>query len=149
MTTTPDTLPRSDVLAAVRAAWDEATQEKHGNPIIALTTVLRALGMEGHVNEAPRTPEVVLRAMLRAYEQAALDAAIQRARIGSGGRVRFPVAEFEDGAMVLRQALAVVLAGNGGAEEYFRLRRDIDLLADYEARLAGTRPLDAPPMETP
>lgn len=47
--TTPETLPRADVLAAVRTAWDEATREKHGNPHIALTTALRVLGMEEHV----------------------------------------------------------------------------------------------------
>jgi hypothetical protein len=84
--TTPEAMPRADVLAAVRAAWDEATREKHGNPTIALTTVLRVLGMGEHVkvvdgravlvNEAARTPEMVLRAMLRAYEAAALEAEI-------------------------------------------------------------------------
>lgn len=47
--TTPEAMPRADVLAAVGAAWDEATREKHGNPHIALTTVLRVLGMEEHV----------------------------------------------------------------------------------------------------
>jgi hypothetical protein len=91
-----------------------------------------------------RTPEIVLRAMLRAYEAALLDA---HAAYMCGERT-FEAARRVDrlaaDTVAVRYACAWVIAGHND---------DVDLrehrLADYRARLRGDRPLDAPPLEVP
>lgn len=157
--TTPETMPRADVLAAVRTAWDEATRERHGNPIIALTTVLRGLGMGEHVkvvdgravlvNDPPRTPEMVLRAMLRVYEASALALVCEYYGTEIAARPGRDIVRLSDEAdcavSIVRDALALQIARGQNP-----LDASCSLIAtDYAVRLAGTRPLDAPPMEAP
>lgn len=159
MTTTPDSLLRGDVLVAVGTAWYEATREKHGNPIIALTTVLRVLGMGEHVtvkdgravlvNEPTRTPETVLRAMLRVYEASALALVCEYYGTEIAARPGRDIVRLSDEAdcavSIVRDALALQIARGQNP-----LDASCSLIAtDYAARLGSTRPLDAPPMETP
>lgn len=92
---------------------------------------------------AERTPETVLRAMLASYEKAALEAEIAY-------YVAIPDSEEEreqdqrrevlaDDVHTLRKAIAIVLS------EAHRLALPTRLRRDFEARLRGDRPLDAPP----
>lgn len=111
----------------------------------ALVKAANAIERGDHVQPVERTPEVVLRAMLRAYEEAALQAAR-----------RWWLANPDDAAAALAyqdalQALDDVMVGLAGC-----LEGDVpdgeDFLhsgvgQDYEARLRGDRPLDAPPAE--
>jgi len=94
--------------------------------------------------KAERTPEVVLRAMLRAYEAAALEAEIAYFSTDDDDRWadvrRKDVTRWcED----VRGELAAMIADN---HQRFDWPQCVHL--DYEARLRGERPLDAPPMET-
>lgn len=91
-----------------------------------------------------RTPEVVLRAMLAAYEAAALEAEKAFYRAKAHDEIALTASEHADAAVgIVRSAIAMLCAygttnfDNGG----FPIARD------YKARLAGTRPLDAPPLE--
>lgn len=90
---------------------------------------------------APRTPETVLRAMLRAYEAALFAAHVAYMRgdktFDSARRVDRLAADTD----AVRGAAAWVAAGNAdvGLSEY--------RLADYKARLAGKRRPNAPPLE--
>ncbi len=94
--------------------------------------------------EPERTPEVVLRAMLAAYERAALEAAILRFG-NKEARALVAALNADERVMHMRDACAAHIAGDeaGGLR---RLQR-WGLRADYEARLSGARPLNAPPME--
>lgn len=91
---------------------------------------------------APRTPETVLRAMLRAYEAAAFDAmaAYYRAEDGESEWARSD--QLDDFVDELRVETAHLVAGYKGPDLTYPT-----VIADYEARLAGTRPLNAPPLE--
>jgi hypothetical protein len=105
-------------------------------------------------NPAPveRTPETVLRAMLKAYEAAALDATVgffRALKVGEGtSDFSASVIDWQSRREIVFDTLAATLAG--AEEDRERVLNILSLVrADYEARLAGTRPLDAPPMETP
>jgi hypothetical protein len=140
----------------VKAAWDEATRRSHGNPFIALETVLNRLGLDDYVatspsghrvmREAERTPEVVLRAMLRAYEAAALEAMIEHHRAPPDSpeerKAHTRARRLHRDALGLRVEIAGLVCG-------FPMSADWDDASrtDYEARLRGERPLDAPPAE--
>lgn len=113
-----------------------------------LTDVLAAIESEPPAGPGdaalPRTPEVVLRAMLRAYEAAALDAArvYQRSPVDAEGEERAYRAAVERVDDV-REGLAECLED----DDVVFVCESVGL--DYEARLAGTRPLDALPPEAP
>jgi hypothetical protein len=114
-----------------RGTWGEAVLDQ-----------LRAAA-EGE--PAERTPETVLRAMLKSYEKAALEAAIAAWR---GDDTAFVAHQRQADrltalALDIRAALAMLIAGRLGALAPW-LGRGV---ADYEARLRGDRPLDAPPGE--
>lgn len=105
-------------------------------------------------NPAPveRTPETVLRAMLKAYEAAALDATVgffRALKVGEGtSDFSASVIDWQSRREIVFDTLAATLAG--AEEDRERVLNILSLVrADYEARLAGTRPLDAPPMEAP
>mgnify|MGYP003494868936 CR=1 FL=1 len=107
------------------------------NAVVDVEQVLRDAAFE----EPERTPDVVLRAMLRAYEAALFAAHVAYMRgdkTFDGARRVDRLAADTD---AVRGAAAWVAAGNAevGLSEY--------RLADYTARLAGTRPLNAPPLE--
>ena len=91
---------------------------------------------------AERTPEVVLRAMLRAYEARAEAAHVAdiRATCPALRHARNRAQRAND---VLHAMLYWHMAGKDLEWD------DPTLSADYEARLRGDRPLDAPPMEVP
>jgi len=121
-----------------------------------LRTILTSLRPSSRA-EAERTPEVVLRAMLKAYEAAALAAHVGHFRSESNtpterelyDRARLLNRQCE----VIRRELAGVLAGFEDPVDFEvsgeRTARSDDLMADYEARLRGERPLDAPPLGMP
>lgn len=113
-----------------------------GHPLSALHVAaegLRCRDCEAARASAPRTPETVLRAMLTAYEADALE---QEIRFSGGQPMRGGLeSEIRD----IRQHLADVIIHGAGVLCHSTLRSAT--WADYEARLAGTRPLDAPPME--
>lgn len=90
---------------------------------------------------AERTPEVVLRAMLRAYEAYVVRKETAMLRDADMAAKAGWEAALGDLAHVRR---AVVLLPIFGEVRLFD-----SALADYEARLRGERPLDAPPMEAP
>ncbi|WP_341713941.1 hypothetical protein [Erythrobacter sp.] len=100
---------------------------------------------------AERTPLVVLRAMLAAYEKAALDACMTQQRAHKGARGITPeVRELcriaihrGEAVEIAREMLAAVLTNVDP-----KLMATESTWGDYEARLAGTRPLDAPPLDT-
>ena len=105
-------------------------------------------------NPAPveRTPETVLRAMLKAYEAAALDATVgffRALKVGEGtSDFSASVIDWQSRREIVFDTLAATLAG--AEEDRERVLNILSLVrADYEARLAGTRPLDAPPPEAP
>ena len=100
----------------------------------------------------PRTPETVLRAMLRAYEAAAMDATVgffRALKVGEGtSDFSASVIDWQSRREIVFDTLAATLAG--AEEDRERVLSILSLVrADYEARLAGTRPLDAPPPEAP
>ena len=90
-----------------------------------------------------RTPETVLRAMLRAYTDAAVAAEAEVLRASDPTlmqQARYYNAM--DAEANMRSSLAQFLA-DGEIVPWLTER------TDYEARLSGARPLDAPPMEEP
>lgn len=94
-----------------------------------------------------RTPEMVLRAMLGAYEAAALDAAIAWATVAKRDRSTAMgyLTRLERVIAGLRFALGLLCTTS---ESVLRdWRACLSDWSDYEARLAGTTPLDAPPAE--
>lgn len=117
-------------------------------------TVRGAVGMiEGRLPPVDRTPEVVLRAMLRAYEAATFDACLAYFRAEDSGsheeRARHERARFlHRQCDVIRREAAGVAAGYPDPVDFDAAGETSErLMADYEARLRGDRPLDAPPME--
>lgn len=102
-------------------------------------------------NPAPveRTPETVLRAMLKAYEAAALALVCEYYGTEIAMRPGRDIVRLSDEAdcavSIVRDALALQIARGQNP-----LDASCSLIAtDYAARLAGTRPLDAPPLEMP
>lgn len=93
--------------------------------------------------ETKRTPEVVLRAMLKAYQDAALEKAMAYFNSNRVSDLDKSIAA-DKRVVAVRDALAVVLCGRG-------VKTDVSspVGVDYEKRLAGERPLDAPPLEAP
>lgn len=128
------------VMVEHEEAWIGATTAL---PLIAIRSRLEGTAdfMAGRLPPVDRTPEVVLRAMLRAYEEALL---VAHAAYMGGDRT-FEAARKVDrlaaDTAAVRGACAWVISGHA----------DVDLrehrLDDYEARLDGSTPLDAPPME--
>lgn len=103
--------------------------------------------LAGKAPEAPeapeRTPETVLRAMLLAYERAALEAEEAYYRAGRNDEDRsLEASDAADAAVgIVRSALAkLAVYGDAGFDD-----DGPRIAADYAARLAGTTPLDAPP----
>ena len=94
----------------------------------------------------PRTPERVLRAMLKAYEAAAIE--MGRAYYAKGGDALDLLRRSYDAnraVEVVRDCLSEHIAKGLGTFG----RSNATVERDYQARLAGTRPLDAPPPEAP
>lgn len=111
------------------------------------TAFLNVLPDSGRREKAQeRTPETVLRAMLRAYNDSATELLIEWYRMpGDGeetdGRAKWQRLEHVlDAADALRHSLGLLL------NDFDTWRLDIPA-DDYEARLSGQRPLDAPPLE--
>lgn len=105
----------------------------------------QAARLVAEVAEKPveRTPEVVLRAMLAAYEKAALEAEKALCRDRRNEQLTDVARAMHLWVGICRMALADVQVSNQVYPETLgRMLRD-----DYEARLVGTRPLDAPPPE--
>ncbi len=96
--------------------------------------------------ERERTPEMVLLAMLRAYEAAALDATIAEWRYHHDKSFETTGEQARDAAWGVRWALAIVSVGGYEADSAL-VGCSNRVKADYKARLAGTRPLNAPPLE--
>ncbi len=103
---------------------------------------------------APRTPETALPEMLRAYEAAAFDACKAyfrtidpREETEQHARSRLLHRQCE----IIRREAAAVAAGHPDPVDFEtpgEVPGDSDMLmVDYEARLAGKRPLNAPPLE--
>jgi hypothetical protein len=103
--------------------------------------------LRAEVEGAPveRTPEVVLRAMLRAYEPVALEAEEASLRSSKDDdeahRLAWLAGCAIDDVTNLRSSLARLRV------KWWEPRLPTRLAADYEARLRGDRPLDAPPGE--
>lgn len=90
--------------------------------------------------EPERTPEVVLRAMLASYALAAAKAeALIYTRQGASDAEHLRVFDTRNALLNMCAAAAAFFA-DGSLIPWL-------LSTDYEARLAGTRPLDAPPLE--
>lgn len=104
--------------------------------------------IDAFLSESPvgRTPETVLRAMLKAYADALPDAYLVFARAAPSSARQMAAKQWQD---FLERATALLgfWAGNtiltGRPPSIFSNL----LRADYEARLSGARPLDAPPLE--
>lgn len=113
----------------------------------ALVEAPRERGIAVDMPPAERTPEVVLRAMLASYERAALDASIAYFRTAEGTgeerEARKRSIDLDACCANLRDAVASCLS-NGNYEDILLVW---GMLRDYRARLAGTRPLNAPPLE--
>lgn len=96
-----------------------------------------------------RTPETVLRAMVRAYTDAATDAEIDYFRADEMTRA-------EARADALRNCLDEAVMAIRGELGYLCARGEMDTSRewpewvgkDYEARLSGEAPLDAPPAKS-
>ena len=146
---------RSRVLAALNARIEAvdafaAKKRAQGITVAGDRAVGRAEGLreardllqlEGASSAPPAlTPEVVLRAMLAAYERAALEAetAYRRGDVDAFASH----SEIADAAKYIRSTTALYLIF--GSLDI----REPEILADYKARLAGTRPLGAPPLAT-
>lgn len=127
---------------AARAAFNATQPGLPWGDLRAWEAVVQAVDASRPQDPEPeRTPETVLRAMLRAYEAALFAAHVAYMRgdkTFDGARRVDRLAADTD---AVRGAAAWVAAGNAevGLSEY--------RLADYTARLAGTRPLNAPPLE--
>jgi hypothetical protein len=94
----------------------------------------------------PRTPESVLRAMLRAYEQAALDAARAwwRSEDPDDADAHLAYEHALQAWSDVLLGLTMCLEGDAPDADDFM---HTDIGQDYAARLRGDRPVDAPPAE--
>ena len=107
--------------------------------LMPLTEALAARAAQSPV----LTPEVVLRAMLTANEAAALDRAIAHMKAPLYSEYESLSSDEADSrAAHMRDVFASFIAGLD-----WRALLSPEQEDDYEARLAGTRPLDAPPPE--
>lgn len=123
---------------------DAAVRERCRSKTSVLRTVAVYIERGDHVVPSERTPEVVLRAMLAAYEEAAISQARAYYAWPGVDPDLLRVSEKTDAAVtIIRNALAMFLVlGYTLLGNY-----DASLARDYEARLCGERPLDAPPIE--
>jgi hypothetical protein len=107
------------------------------------------------VDAAERTPAIVLRAMLRAYEDEWLDLETKlRCYVRGEGPLtladRHNLEAFRETVPALRGITAEVLSGSPfDPGQTFGRYVPTTIGADYAARLAGTTPLDAPPRRAP
>lgn len=98
----------------------------------------------------PRTPHAVLTAMSRAYTAARFAAHVAALRATPGTAEETAAFALLKRLETWRLAVENEAASEAAlGEDYGTDWTDDVLAADYEARLAGTRPLDAPPMEAP
>lgn len=124
---------------------DVAGRERCRSKAAVLRTVAVYIERGDHVAPVERTPEVVLRAMLRAYEAGAIEA--ETAYMRTCPDVDAAVAALPEAERLgfwcgrLRRETASVIAWGGSPNLVS------EIAADYEARLCGERPLDAPPIE--
>ena len=106
----------------------------------------RRLNEEARVLEVGRTPEIVLRAMLDESLRAWSDAEVAFYAAKDETAEEEAAYHTATGALVRVHALQEALG-------FLRAERAVDMtgvvMADYEARLSGARPLDAPPLEAP
>lgn len=94
-------------------------------------------------HQLPRTPERVLRAMLRVWEEKALSAAVAWAPSHVLDGWGSPdVAAVAACVAMVRVACAFAVVGRSPVDML-----SVSLARDYEARLRGDRPLNAPPAE--
>ncbi len=132
----------ADIRAAFRNLCGSGVPEEHLADMLAT----HAIGLLENqrpewFREAPRTPETVLRAMLRAYTNAAVNA--ETALLRSVAPTIMQQAAYfnaNDAAANMQSSLAQYLA-DGEVTPWLTLH------TDYEARIAGTTPLDAPPAD--
>jgi hypothetical protein len=96
--------------------------------------------------QQPKTPESVLRAMLRAYEQAALDAARAwwRSEDPDDADAHLAYEHALQAWSDVLLGLTMCLEGDAPDADDFM---HTDIGQDYAARLRGDRPVDAPPAE--
>lgn len=107
----------------------------------ALRTAIAYIERGDHLAAVERTPETVLRAMVAAYAQAAVDAEAEVFRHGAGAPIQMKVRMFDtQDAFANMRATAATYFAEGELLPWLNS-------TDYAARLAGTRPLDAPPLE--
>ncbi len=96
---------------------------------------------DGALAEPERTQKTVLRAMLYDYTDHAVEKLVVY-RNGRGDGDFRALDKANEAALRLQDAMADVRAGQRRPV----LRADVE--ADYQARLAGKRPLNAPPLES-
>jgi hypothetical protein len=145
-------------------AHDAAGRERCTNKASVLATVAAYIERGDHlttsidaprVEAAERTPETVLRAMLRAYEDEWLDLETKlRCYVRGEGPLtladRHNLEAFRETVPALRGITAEVLSGSPfDPGQTFGRYAPTAIGADYAARLAGTTPLDAPPRRAP
>lgn len=138
-----------DIRAAFRNLCGSGVPEEHLADMLAT----HAIGLLENqrpewFGDVPRTPETVLRGMLRAYTDAATDAetAYFRADELSADEAR---------ADALRSRLDEALVAIRGELGWLCANGEMDtprdwpewIGKDYEARLSGARPIDAPPAD--
>lgn len=129
-----------DIRAAFRNLCGSGVPEEHLADMLAT----HAIGLLENqrpewFGDVPRTPETVLRAMLAAYTDAAVAAEVPMLRAEAPTmRQQGDYFNAKDAAGNMRSALAQFLA-DGEIVPWLTLH------TDYEARLAGATPLDAPP----
>lgn len=157
-----DEQARDEMFAAAQAALSalkaaDAAMTRHADAKIGGSAAIRIGAIHREIQGTIRvlvlrlapvkpSPRVVLEAMLRAYEAAALDAiaAFYAAEDMSGDEraawERF--SSLETLTNELRRDVGAAICGKFKAPTILS-----GLWADYEARLRGERPLDAPPLE--
>jgi len=101
-------------------------------------------GRAGEPVPVERTPETVLRAMLKAYEAAALEAAVvfHRAQKDKSSDTMTLSTFTVRAHQIVREMLAASIVNSD-----IQAMADRAQWGDYEARLSGAGPLDAPPLE--
>ncbi len=137
-----------DIRAAFRNLCGSGVPEEHLADMLAT----HAIGLLENqrpewFGDVPRTPETVLRGMIVSYGEAVTTL---RAALWSGAtwtRAEDTRLDALDHALTtLHNSRGAFLAGpERGAESLPTLGRKT--LADYEARLSGARPIDAPPAD--
>lgn len=134
---------------AARDAFNASQPELPWGHIRAWEAVARAV--LGAQPEPERTPKTVLRAMLAAYEAAALEAVVAFYQapkdVPEERKARERMNLIDRLCSAVRRETGAAVAGWTDID--FDCDRLVarELLADYEARLRGDVPLNAPPME--